>query len=109
MNAIANTAENNAIVSSLKKVKETRWVGTTTFTTMQECLTAINLYSGNSGWYNPKAIKINGLVGWFMINQNGSIFFESRIIKERDDLYKVEHLTNEGFDDFEQHYNTLIN
>lgn len=98
--------ENNKITKALKSIHETRWVGSTTFTSMKECLAVLNLNSENSGWYNPTAVRINGLTGWFMINQNGCIFFESRIIKQSDNLFTIEHLTNQGFNEFEQTYNS---
>lgn len=72
MITLANTRENDAKVKALKKIANTMWPGTTVHDTMYKCLRGICLYSGlNSGHYNPKAIRINGVRGWFMINQDG--------------------------------------
>jgi hypothetical protein len=101
MSTIANTKENNAKVRALKKVSETKWVGTTVHESLDKCLTAMNLDSNNSGWYIPTATRINGLTGIFMINQNGSIFCEARVIKEDEKKYRIEYLTTTGWNEFE--------
>jgi len=65
----------------------------------------MNLYCGmNSGWYSPSVVRLPGVAGIFMINEDGSLYFEQRIIKIKDDLYKIEHLCNEGFNIFFQKY-----
>lgn len=100
---------NNAKIEALKKVKQTQWVGEITHTSLEKSLIAINLFSGmNSGWYSPKDVKIKGLVGIFMINEDGGLFFESRVIKISDNEFKIEHLSNEGFKVFESEYNKII-
>jgi hypothetical protein len=96
--------ENNAIVKALKEVPEMQWVGSIVYDTMDKCLASINLGTLNSGWYNAIAIKIDGLTGWFMVNQSGSIFFEARIIKEDEKKYRVEYMTNSAFKEFENNY-----
>jgi hypothetical protein len=104
MKTLKNTPENNAKVSALKSVKETQWAGEVTHDTIEKALIAINLFQGsNSGWYNPVAIKVSGIQGIFMINEDGGLNFESRIIKT-DKGYKIEHLTNGGYNDFENKY-----
>lgn len=104
-----NTKENKAKVLALKTIKQTQWVGEITHDTIDKCLTAINLFSGmNSGLYVPKAIRVNGLQGIFMVNEDGGLFFESRIIKIEDNKFKIEHLTNSAYNDFEKKYNELI-
>jgi hypothetical protein len=108
MTTIAKTTENNAKVKALKKIAETKWAGTTTFTNLDACLTSINLDTTNSGWYKPTAIKIDGLTGIFMINQDGSIFCEARVIKEDDKKFKIEYMTMAAWNEFENHYCNFI-
>lgn len=105
MVTLANTKENNAKVNALKKVANTKWAGTTIHNTMEKCLTAICLFCGvNSGHYNPTAIRINKLTGWFMINQDGSLFCEARVIKEDEKKFRIEYMTNEAWNQFENDY-----
>ena len=108
MATIAKTTENNAKVKALKKIAETKWAGTTIHTNLDACLTALNLDSTNSGWYKPTASKIEGLTGIFMINQDGSIFCEARVIKENDKKFKIEYMTMAGWNEFENHYCKFI-
>lgn len=100
-----NTLENTKRTKALQAVKQTQWVGETTHDTLDKALTAINLFQGvNSGWYTPKAIRVAGLQGIYMINEDGCINFESRVIKISDNCYKIEHLTNEGYQAYENKY-----
>jgi hypothetical protein len=108
MKAIANTKDNNAKVSALKKIAETKWIGNTVHANLETCLTAINLDSNNSGWYKPAAIRINGLIGMFMINQDGSIFCEARIVKESEKEFRIEYMTISAWNEFENNYSNLI-
>ena len=108
MATIAKTTENNAKVKALKKIAETKWTGTTIHTNLDACLTALNLDSTNSGWYKPTATKIDGLTGIFMINQDGSIFCEARVIKEDDKKFKIEYMTMTGWNEFENLYGKFI-
>ena len=98
------TTENNAKVAALKAVKEVHWVGEVTHHSIESALTAINLFQGtNSGWYKPQAVRMSGIQGIFMINEDGGLNFESRIVKT-DKGYKVEHLSNAGYEAFESKY-----
>lgn len=108
MTTIANTKENNAKVKALKKVAETKWVGNVIQDTLDKCLVGLNLDSTNSGWYKPTATRINGLTGIFMINQDGSIFCEARVIKEDEKKFRIEYLTTEGWNIFENLYSQFI-
>lgn len=101
---VANTKENNAKVYALRKVKETQWGGSVVHRDLQTCLTALNLSTFNSGWYNPTAIQIKGLSGWYMLNQDGSIYWEARIIKEDADKYRIEWLPISSVNEFEANY-----
>ena len=101
MTTIVKTIENNAKVKALKKIAETKWTGTTIHTNLDACLTGINLDSTNSGWYKPSASRIDGLTGIFMINQDGSIFCEARVIKLSEKEYKIEYMTMAGWNEFE--------
>lgn len=109
MTTIAYTKENNAKIVALTKVKETRWAGTTIHDNMDKCLRAICLFCGvNSGHYNPTAIKIKKVTGWFMVNQDGSIFCEARVIKEDANRYRIEYMSDEAWKEFENNLSKLI-
>ena len=108
MTTLANSKENNVKVKALKKVSQTKWVGNTIHESLERCLTAINLDSVNSGHYNPVAITINGLTGIYMLNQDGSIFCEARVIKEDEKKFKIEYLTMTGWNEFENLYGQFI-
>ena len=99
----------NAKVKALKKIVGRKWVGNSIHNSMVKWLTALNLNSTNSGWYKPTATRINGLTGWFMINQDGSIFCEARVIKESEAKYRIEYMTTEAWDEFENLYCKFIN
>ena len=105
MITIKSTPENNAKVAALKAVKEVHWVGEVVHDTMDKALIAINLFQGspNSGWYKPQAVRLGGVQGIFMINEDGGLNFESRIVKT-DKGYKIEHLSNDGYNAFESKY-----
>lgn len=103
-----NTAENNAKVNALKAVKETQWVGNLTFENIETCLRSMSMNTMNSGWYNPKALRIAGLQGIYMINEDGGLYFEQRIIKVSNNEYRVESLSNSGFNVFENKYLELV-
>lgn len=102
------TPENNAKVKALKLVKQTQWVGEITFDTIDKCLASMNMNTFNSGWYDPKALRIAGLHGIFMLNEDGSLYGEQRIIKISDSEYKIEHLSNDGYKMFENKFIELI-
>ena len=107
---LANTTENNNRVAALKTVKSVHWVGEVTHDSLDKCFTAINLFQGvNSGFYQAPAVKINGLEGFYMINEDGNINYESRVIKMDENNYKIEHLSNVGFNQFESKYIELVN
>ena len=109
MTTIANTTENNLTVKALKKINQCQWVGNTTHDTLDKCLVAINYAtSKNSGWYNPTASRINGLTGIYMINQDGSICFDFRVIKEGDKKFRIEEMTMKAYNEFENIYSKLI-
>ena len=102
---LSNTKENNAKVKALKKVANTKWAGTTIHDTMDKCLTAICLFCGvNSGYYTPTAVRVNGVTGWFMVNEDGSLFCEARVIKEAEKKYRIEYMTNDAWSEFESNY-----
>ena len=105
----ANTKENNARVKALKKISGTKWHGNVIHDSLDKCLTAMNLDSNNSGFYNPLAARIKGLTGIYMINQDGSIFCEARVIKEDEKVFRIEYITNEGWRQFEGYYENFLN
>lgn len=109
MVTLLSTKENNAKVKALKKIKETQWNGNTRHESLNNCLVAINLESANSGWYNPIAARINGLKGFYMINEDGSLFCDARIIKEGEKCFLIEYLLTSGYNEFETNYINFIN
>lgn len=104
MKTIANTKENNARVKALKKVAETEWEGNIILDSMEKCLAGINLETSNSGFYKPIAIKIDGLNGYFMVNENGTIYCDARIIKEAENKFKIQYMTFKAWKEFEKNY-----
>lgn len=104
-----NSKENKATIRALKKINECKWVGAVKHDNLQKCLSVLVLQSANSGWYEPIATRIDGLTGIFMINGDGSIYWESRVIKEQENVFMIEHLTTSGCNDFESLYTQFIN
>ena len=102
MKTVANTKKNNAIVKALKNIPQSEWNGTTVHPSIEMCLTAMNLQTFNSGQYNPNAVKLRGIEGIFMLNQDGSINYEMRI-KEEEGKYKIEYLSLKGFCEAEKY------
>jgi len=100
---------NEMIIKALSEIKQTDWNGNTIHPNLDFCLRAINLQSNNSGWYNPIAIKIPKLTGYYMINEDKSIFFEARIIKEDDNKFRIEYMSMSAYNDFEKKYSDYIN
>lgn len=107
MTTLKNTQDNKVRVSALKKISECKWNGNTIHDTLNKCLVAINLNAFNSGWYNPVAVKIDGLTGYYMVNQDGSLFFESRVVKADDNKFRIEELTMQGLNEFENLYREM--
>jgi len=102
---LAATKENNALVSAIKKISQTKWVGNTVHDSMDKCLTAINLECcKNSGWYSPVCVRIAGLTGFYMVNEDGSLCADYRVIKEDDKKFRIETLTPTGYNELEQYY-----
>ena len=110
MTTLKATKENNALVKALKKIAETKWVGNVTHDNLEKCLVGINLESGvNSGWYSPVAVRIAGLTGYYMVNQDGSLCFDYRVIKLEDKKFLIETMTMEAYNQIENLYRQLIN
>lgn len=109
MVTLTNTPENAAKVKALKLIKETQWTGTVHHPSLHLCLAGLNLETTNSGWYVPVAVKISGLTGYFMLNQDGSLFCEARVIKVSDNRFNIEYMTNSAWGEFERAYSDFIN
>jgi hypothetical protein len=106
---LQDTPDNIARVKALKKINETMWVGNTTHRNLQYSLEAIKLSTGvNSGHYNPVPTRVKGLIGIYMINSNGTLNCEARIIKEID-CYRIEYMTMGAWNDFERMYSEFLN
>lgn len=108
MKPVIPTKENNAKIRALKKVKQTQWNGNTRHESLDACLTAMNLESGNSGRYKPDAVRIPGLIGIYMLNEDGSIYCDARVIKEDEKKFAIEYLLTSGYNEFESHYLNFI-
>lgn len=108
MTRLVNTVENNAKVKALKVLQSTVgkifWDGNVIHDNLEKCLVGLNLGSANSGWYNPIAVKINGLTGYYMVNQDGSLFCDARVIKLEEKKYLIEYLRSDGWNKFENLY-----
>ena len=103
------TTQNKIFIQVLKKIKETDWVGNTIHKDLEPCLTAINLSCRrNNGWYIPKPIRIKGLNGIFLLNEDGGLLCDYRILKDERG-YLIETLTMSAFNKFEKMYSELIN
>jgi hypothetical protein len=102
---MTNAQTNQKIAEALRNINGTKWVGNTTHPNIDFCLTAMNLQTMNSGHYRPKAVRVNGLKGIYMLNEDGILNPEMRIIKEDDNKYKIEYITLDGFNEFERNFN----
>jgi hypothetical protein len=110
MTTLKNSKENNTLVAALKKIAETKWVGNTVHDNLDKCLTAINLETGkNSGWFSPVAVRIDGLAGYYLVNQDGSFCFDYRVIKVDSNKFVIETMTMSAYNEFETIYSNLIN
>jgi len=97
---------NCRIESALRKVKGTQWVGGSNVQpTLDHALRCMNFSSNNGGLYEPKATRVKGVQGYFLVNKDGSIHYEVRAIKQENGSFVIEYLTNDGFDVFESEYN----
>lgn len=105
---LLTNSSNVAKIKALKKISGTKWVGNVIHDTIDKCLTAINLISSNSGLYLPTAVRINGLPGYYMVNQDGSLFCENRIIKEGDKQFRIEYMTTTGWNEFEKYFESFL-
>jgi len=90
---LEDTKENNAKVKALKTIQNTAgkiyWNGNTVHDSLDKCLRALNNDSCNSGHYNPIGVRIDSLTGVYMINQDGSLFCEARIIKQSEKEFLI--------------------
>ena len=110
MTTLKNTQKNSLLIECLKKISDNSWEGNTTHYTVEDCLTVIN-FKGykNSGWYKPSAVAIKGVDGLFMVNQDGSLCFDFRVVKVAENQFKVESMTLQGINEFENLFRQLSN
>lgn len=109
LSKLADTQDNNIKVKILKTIKETDWVGNIVHTSLDKCLTVINFNTNNSGHYKPATVRIAKLKGFYLVNQDGSLHFDSRVIKENDDKFLIETLTMKAYNYFEREYSKNLN
>ena len=109
METLKATPENLAKIKALKQVQENQWEDSCTHDTLEKALVGVSLYSdANSGWYNPVAAKIKGIEGLFVINEDGGLNFESRIIEVQGEGFKIQHLTMDGYNAFEKNFEQAL-
>ena len=106
MTALANTNENKKLIAALKTVNQCKWIGSTSFDNIDKCLTSIGLQTLNSGFYTMTPIKLKGMTGIYLVNEDGSLNYEFRILNE-DTKFTIESLSLSGYNDFEQAYREL--
>ena len=106
---LIDTQINKKYITVLKTINECKWSGSTSFSDLESALVSANLQTGNSGLYVPVPIRVKGLKGIRFINENGNINFEIRILKESNEKYVIEYLTNSGYNDFEHGYKNISN
>lgn len=106
MKSLANTTKNNNLIKALKTVNSCKWAGSTSFDDIDRCLRSIGLQTLDSGNYTPTPIKLKGMTGIYLVNEDGSLNYEFRILNE-DTKFTIESLTMSGYNDFEQAYRSL--
>jgi hypothetical protein len=107
MKALASTDENKAFIEAIKaldkSVGKIYWTGSITHINIESALVSANLEVGsNSGWYTPTPIRLNGVTGIYMVNENGSLMWSARIIKEDENRFRLEFMTNEAYIKFDE-------
>jgi hypothetical protein len=107
MKTLANTNENKAFIEAIKvldkAVGKIYWAGSIKHSNLDAALVSANLEIGiNSGWYTPTPIRLNGITGIYMISEKGSLMWEGRIIKESESEFRLEYLTSEGYNRFDE-------
>ena len=106
MKKLLNTTENRKLIKALKTVNSCKWVGNTSFDDIDKCLVSIGLQTFNSGHYTMTPIKLKGRTGIYLVNEDGSLNYEFRILNE-DNKFTIESLSVSGYNDFEQAYINL--
>tara|TARA_R110000782_G_C14501200_1_gene378637 strand:- start:192 stop:518 length:327 start_codon:yes stop_codon:yes gene_type:complete len=108
MTELKNTKENEVFIKILKSMKETDWVGNLRFEDLETCLISVNMNIGkNGGQYTPSPIRLKGISNILVVNQDGSLCYDYRIIKE-ENSFLIETLTIDAFNKFEKKYCELI-
>ena len=92
-------AVQDTIISFLKNAPNYKQVHT--FQTIADALGCVNLSSGDSGWYTPKAIKIEGVDGIFCLRQSGCINPEFKI-QQTSAGFEVLEMTPQPYRDLEK-------
>ncbi len=97
--------------SVLGEFKETDWVvHQNTQSNIKNALKCISLYEGcNSGWYDPRPCVIPNIDGVFIINQDNSICFSTRVKKISEEQFEIVSLTNDAYSKIERMLCDLLN
>ena len=106
MTTLAKTTQNNNLIKALKTVNSCKWVGSTSFDDIDKCLRSINMQTSNSGHYTPTPIKLKGMTGIYLVNEDGGLCYEFRILN-KDNKFTIESLSSSGYNDFETAFNKL--
>ncbi len=108
MTTLAKTKQNNNLIKALKAVNSCKWTGSTYFDDIDKCLRSINMQTSNSGHYTPTPIKLKGMTGIYLVNEDGGLCYEFRILNE-DNKFTIESLSSSGYNDFEKAFMKLNN
>lgn len=107
MTILSKSIKNTNLIKALKTVNSCKWTGSTSFDDIDKCLRSINLQTSNSGYYTPTPIKIKGMTGIYLVNEDGGLCYEFRVLNE-DNKFIIETLTSSGYRDFETAFLELI-
>ena len=89
----------NQIISFLKSAPNYKPLHV--FPTVEDALGCVNLNSGDSGWYTPKAIRIEGVEGIFCLRQSGDINPDFKI-QQTSAGFEVLEMTSDSYRELEK-------
>jgi hypothetical protein len=98
---------NNFASNYIKGLNESNYNKRSSFLSLDEASVSINIMSGDSGFYTPKAIKINGLDDIYFLKEDGTLNYEFKV-KENNGVFSVYEWTLNTFNDFEKKYSVAV-
>lgn len=106
VNLSAVFEQNKRLIEGLRKfenvVGEIPWTDGLGFDSMELCAASMNLNALNSGFYKPPMVRIKGLSGFYMINEDGYLHCDQRVVKESERCYRIQNLTSTAFNRLEK-------